>query len=208
MAFEKYHKINSLFKRDNKGNFITGQFSCPEFEYLFDNQWVGTEKIDGTNIRIHWNGTEFDIQGRTDNAQTPPFLMERLEEMVAGFDMKAVFPDAEDVVLFGEGYGAKIQKAGGLYKPDGVDFILFDVKIGPWWMKREAVNEIAEKLGILAVPVIFRGTLSEAMDMVRVGFDSTIGTAKAEGLVLTPEVDLFARRGDRVITKLKTKDFN
>lgn len=205
--FQKYHKINSLFKRDDKGNFIMGQFSCPEFEYLFDNKWLGTEKIDGTNIRIHWNGEKFEIGGRTDNAQIPAFLVNRLQELVAGFDMKAVFPDAEDVILFGEGYGARIQKAGGLYKPDGVDFILFDVKIGHWWMKRETVNEIANQLGISAVPVIFHGTLSEAMDMVRAGFDSSIGTAKAEGLVLVPEVDLFSRRGDRIITKLKTKDF-
>lgn len=204
---EKYHKINSLFKRDEKGNFIFDQFSTPEFKYLYENEWVGTEKIDGTNIRIHWNGEKAEIGGRTDSAQIPAFLVNRLQELVETFNWQEVFPDAEEVTLFGEGYGAKIQKVGGLYKPDGVDFILFDVKIGHWWMKREAVNEIAEKLAIESVPVIFRGTLAEAIEFVKPGFDSTIGNAKAEGLVLVPAVDLFARRGDRIITKLKTKDF-
>lgn len=205
---EKYHKINSLFKRDEKGKFIFDQFSTPEFEYLHENEWVGTEKIDGTNIRIHWNGEKVEFGGRTDNAQIPVFLVNRLQELVENFNWQEVFPDADDVTLFGEGYGAKIQKSGGLYKPDGVDFILFDVKIGHWWMKREAVDEIAGKLGIGSVPIIFRGTLMEAIEFVKPGFDSTIGSAKAEGLVLVPAIDLFTRRGDRVITKLKTKDFN
>ena len=32
-------------------------------------------------------------------------------------------------------------------------------------------------------------------------------TAKAEGLVLRPSVQLFNRKGERIITKVKTKDF-
>lgn len=204
---EKYHKINSLFKRDEKGKFIFDQFSTPEFEYLYENEWIGTEKIDGTNIRIYIASNHVvRIEGRTDNAQVPPFLMDRLLDITNKLPFEEAFA-GQEAMLFGEGYGAKIQKGGGLYIPDGVDFILFDVKIGDWWMKREAVDEIAEKLGIKSVPVVFRGTLPEAIDFVKPGFDSTIGTAKAEGLVLTPKVDLFTRRGDRVITKLKTKDF-
>jgi hypothetical protein len=37
-----YHKINSVFKRDGK-NF-TNEFARPEFEYLKDLHWIGTEK--------------------------------------------------------------------------------------------------------------------------------------------------------------------
>lgn len=207
------------------------QFSCPEFEYLYHSEWIGTEKIDGTNLRIHWDGNTWELRGRTDNAQVPDSLLMRINEVLVPelkgmrkepigvspllskvFDRDGDYNDSEsnrlDITLFGEGYGNKIQKAGSFYKPNGVDFILFDIKIGHWWMKRETVDEIAGKLGIESVPIVFRGSLAEAIEFVKPGFDSAIGMTKAEGLVLTPAVDLFTRRGDRIITKLKTKDFN
>ena len=49
---KEYHKIQTVFKRDPETNHRTlleGQYSMPEFEYLANNQWVFTEKIDGTN---------------------------------------------------------------------------------------------------------------------------------------------------------------
>ena len=51
---KEYHKINSIFQRDERGRF-TKKYSIPEFEYLKDNIWTGTEKVDGTNIRIMIN---------------------------------------------------------------------------------------------------------------------------------------------------------
>lgn len=43
-----YPKINSIYKRDfETGAFIEGEFSQDEFEYLKDNIWVCTEKMDG-----------------------------------------------------------------------------------------------------------------------------------------------------------------
>ena len=56
----KYHKIDSVFLRDpeNKRFLIEGSFARPEFEYLKDLQWTWTEKIDGKNIRIYWNGED------------------------------------------------------------------------------------------------------------------------------------------------------
>ena len=46
----QYHKIQSVFKRDPNTKFKTlleGEYSIPEFEYLKDNEWVFTEKVDG-----------------------------------------------------------------------------------------------------------------------------------------------------------------
>ena len=216
----EYHKINGLYKRHqeglNKGKFIFGEFAQPEFEYLFYNEWVGTEKIDGTNIRIHWDGQEAKIGGKTDNAQIPVFLYDRLQKMIKEFDWTGIFNPTmhtmdgipvADITLYGEGYGEKIQKVGSKYIQDGVDFILFDIKIGNWWLKREDVDIIANKLGIKSVPILFRGTLEEGIEFVKCGFKSTIGTAEAEGLVLVPSIDLFDRGGKRIITKLKTVDF-
>lgn len=66
---------------------------------------------------------------------------------------------------------------------------------------------IARQLGILAAPVVGRGTLRDAVYRVRRGVKSTFGEFTAEGLIARPVVDLFSRAGGRVITKIKHKDF-
>ncbi len=53
----EYHKIQSIYLRDPETKhkrFLIGQWTLPEFEYLADNEWSFTEKVDGTNIRIYW----------------------------------------------------------------------------------------------------------------------------------------------------------
>lgn len=204
----EYHKIQSIFKRDEKTHrFIEGAWSLPEFEYLKDNQWTMTEKIDGTNIRIGWiPEVGINIGGRTDNAQIPTFLYHKLTELFTKEKLMEVFPETS-VMLCGEGYGAKIQKGGGNYIPSGVDFILFDIKIGEWWLKREDVDGIAQKLGVRVVPIIHFGTISEGIDIVKNGLQSIWGSFEAEGLVLKPTVELKSRNGHRIITKLKHRDF-
>jgi len=204
----EYNKIQSIFKRDEKTHkFIEGQYSLPEFEYLKDNEWVFTEKIDGTNIRIGWMPeVGINIGGRTDNAQIPTFLYQKLTEIFTNEKLRQVFPDTE-VMLCGEGYGAKIQKGGGNYIPGGVDFILFDIKIGEWWLKRDDIEEIAEQIGLKCVPIVGKGTIEHAICGIKNGIPSTFGGFLAEGLVLKPSVELFSRNGRRIIAKIKHKDF-
>jgi len=207
----EYPKIQSIFKRDEKTHkFINGQYSSLEFEYLKDNLWQFTEKIDGTNIRVGWEANdsgEFELRygGRTSNAQIPTFLLSRLQELFDDFDWFLSFPDG--VVLYGEGYGAKVQKGGGNYIPDGVDFILFDVLIDGWWLKRADVEMVAQSLGIKVVPFLGEGTINDAVTSVKGGLLSTFGEFQAEGMVLKPRVELKSRAGHRIITKLKGKDF-
>ena len=209
----QYHKIQTVFLRDPDNNYKTlleGTWSKPEFEYLKDNKWMWTEKVDGTNIRIMWDGKNITFGGKSDNAQIPSFLVNRLNDLFGGtkgrMKFKEIFGEDGEVCLYGEGYGAKIQ-TGGDYIPDGQDFILFDVKIGDMWLERENVEDIAKNLSIDTVPIIGTGTLLEAIEKVKKGFDSPIGTAKSEGLVLRPLTELKNRRGERVITKIKCKDF-
>src|SRR3989304_4166312 len=111
------------------------------------------------------------------------------------------------IVLYGEGYGAKVQKGGENYKANGVDFVLFDVLVGDWWLLHEDVEDVARQLGIATVPVIGRGPISQAVDIVRGGFPSKWGAFPAEGLVLRTPVGLCGRNGHRVLAKLKTKDW-
>lgn len=206
---KKYCKIQTVFKRDpatKHKTLLEGDYSIPAFEYLANNEWVFTEKVDGTNIRVQFENGVVTFGGRTDNAQIPAFLVRRLMELFPAEKLTTVFPDGS-VCLYGEGYGAKIQKCGSNYIPDGCGFILFDVLCGNWWFERRNVEDVASKLEIPIVPIIGTGTLSDAIEMTKRGFKSTIGDCTAEGIVMRPETELFDRGGRRVIAKIKHRDF-
>jgi hypothetical protein len=203
---KEYHKINTMFKRDmdNNGLILDGVWSQPEYEYLKDNKWVFTEKVDGTNIRIKWDGGAISLGGKTDNAQIPATLIDAIQ----AFNLLPKFQEhfAEtDMCLYGEGYGAKIQK-GGCYRQDQ-SFVLFDVRIGEWWLERSNVEDIAAKLGLDIVPIIGSGTLEDAIAMVRGGLGSQWGDFLSEGIVARPAVELKSRNNGRIITKIKHVDF-
>lgn len=207
---KEYHKINTMFKRNMEGDkkIIVDDWAEPEVEYLKNNQWEFTEKVDGTNIRVYWDGKNVTFGGRTDSAQIPNGVINRLNELFystpARKRLRDVFPDGE-VTLYGEGYGAKIQ-SGGNYKAEQ-DFVLFDVKVGDYWLERHNVNDVAEKLQLEAVPVIGRGTLYEAIELVKNNLKSKWGDFEAEGIVARPVVELTTRRGGRIIAKIKARDF-
>lgn len=217
----EYQKIQTLFKRDERNIIIPDQFTYPEFEVLKDLKWECTEKIDGTNIRIELassgnseDGIIMSFKGRTDKAIIPEHLLTKLNWLFDREHLMEVLNITDEtqdcnITLYGEGYGAKIQK-GGNYISNDVNFILFDVKIGKWWLDRESIKDIANKLGISAVPLMGYMTIPEAIEYVKKGFKSTIAENKdydAEGLVLKAPCGLLKRDGERLITKIKTVDF-
>jgi hypothetical protein len=78
-----------------------------------------------------------------------------------------------------------------------------------WWLNWENVCDVASKFGVQTAPFIGDMTLEEATEMVRQGFNTRLGdgAGQAEGLIGRPAETLFDRKGHRLITKLKTKDF-
>lgn len=207
-----YEKIETLFERDEGGSkkLIEGKYRNPTVEMCRDLKWDWTEKIDGTNIRVCWDGHSVTFGGRTENASIPAPLINRLNALFGGETNAQVFEQKfgdKEVMLFGEGYGAKIQKGGGLYKSDGVDFILFDVTVCGLYIRRDGVEDIARCFGIQAVPVVLRGTIDEAVAFVKSKPVSTIGTAPMEGVVGRLPEELYDRRGNRLIVKVKVRDF-
>lgn len=206
----EYHKIETLFERDITGSkkLIPGKYRNETVEFLKDAEWVFTEKIDGTNIRIHWDGHKVTFGGRTERAQIPAHLVTYLNATFGGDTNEQLFEQKfgeSEVILFGEGYGSGIQK-GGSYRSD-VSFILFDVLIGGMWLKRDSVEDIAQTFGIDVVPIVGTGTLDEGVAFVKTKPSSTIGVAHMEGVVARPKVEIRDRMGRRVIVKIKVKDF-
>lgn len=205
---QQYHKIQTVFKRDPETKFKTlleGEYSLPEFEYLRHNEWAWTEKVDGTNIRVMWDGEKVTFGGKAERSSVPANLFQRLQELFPTDLM--VLLELPPMTLYGEGFGARIQKGGGNYIPDGVNFCLFDVFCG-MWLERDSVIDIGTSLAISIVPLFGIGTLDQMVEYVRDGFESDWGPFEAEGLVARPRTELLTRRGKRIITKLKCKDFN
>ena len=208
---KEYEKIETLYVRDDKTKkLVEGKFRNETVELLKDIDWEFTEKIDGTNIRIYWDGHKVSYYGRTDKAQIPSQLMNRLIELFGGDINEEMFEQKfgdMPVMLIGEGYGAKIQKGGGDYRTDN-DFILFDVCINGNYQPRESVKDLANYFNIDVVPTIMIGKLQDGVDYVKSKPKSKIGNADSEGLVARPLKELKDRTGNRIIVKIKVKDFD
>lgn len=199
-----YPKISGPWKRNLETNKLRpGQWSIPEFGVLEDTRWTFTEKIDGTNVRLLWDGYDISFGGRTDRAQFHPDLSKHLIETFPAEKFEQLFGD-KPVVLFGEGYGAGIQ-GGGDYRQDK-SFILFDIFIDDklWLSPYEVVN-IGQELGIPHVGV-WQSTLNEGIQDVAGGLKSRFKDGFAEGVVGHPLGGLLDRQGRRISVKLKHSD--
>lgn len=183
-------------------------------------------------------GVRFDVRiaGKTDNAQIPKNLLKHMQEkypnekVFTALGLKEFIPVEEWAehkwvnsdgnpdptiiptmyTIYGEGYGEGIQ-SGGWYIKGGNEFIVFDVKVNDIYLKTDARDEIATKLGAPIVPLIGYFTLDEAIEFVRKGFRSKIAqdpeAKMAEGLVLRTDLGLRNRMGKRLIVKVKYEDF-
>lgn len=177
-------------------------------------------------------GVTFKVRfaGKTDNAQIPKNLLKHMEEkytdekVLAALGLKDFIPvgewsehkwnSYEDIpniyTIYGEGYGEGIQ-SGGWYIKGGNEFIVFDVKVNDLYLKTDARDDIATKLGAPIVPLKGYFTLDEAIDYVRKGFRSDVAenpdAKMAEGLVLRTDLGLRDRMGERLIVKVKYEDF-
>lgn len=226
----EYVKINSLWKREGwyfdqdkkkspdyqKGrqSFIIGDYSEEEFGAI--KRWRVEEKVDGTNIRITFDMNKVvtkeplvSFGGRTDNAQIPCRLLDYLqshfteERMFTRFAGKTL-----QCILFGEGYGPKIQKGGENYRKTP-GFILFDVWVGGWWLKREDVQQIAKELEIEHCPDLGVMTEDEIVEFVKAKPLSRCSETPQvmEGIIARSEPLMLFRNGKPLMWKLKCKEF-
>ena len=218
MGFVSYPKIETPFGRDmDTKKIVKYAWRSNEVEYLKDNDWIWTEKVDGTNIQICWDGHTVTFGGRTENANIPAHLMNYLVDKFGGDVNEEMFEQKfgdTPVILFGEGYGPKIN--GGQQYRDDVSFILFDVKIGNFWLLRDSVEDIAKFFGIDVVPIVTSedgfSDIEFAMNYVMAHPKSIVAKNNGkdcymEGLVGVPKYGILSRNGKRIQVKVKWKDF-
>lgn len=251
-----YPKIDSLYKREyttrdtrtnkiifldkgkSKNRLIIGDYAREEFEAI--DRWSVTEKVDGTNVRIMYKDGEVTFGGRTENASIPCPLFKHLQETFTQYSMNKAFPCKVNepyphVVLFGEGYGGKIQLSEKTKKSpyrDSSSFILFDVFINGWWLEPKNIDLLAMQMHIDSVPYIsnldeqnreiWTWTKEQIEDFVRSKPKSMLNTETVmEGIIARSEPQMLFRSKpvicDEPLTyadyhvpimfKLKCKDF-
>jgi hypothetical protein len=212
-----YHKIEGPFMRSEDLKTVDRtKWRNPVVEMLADTPiWVASEKVDGTNIRVIWDGYRISFAGRTDRAQLPGPLVEKLESYFLRPGVEEWFeenfpPPTEDsverlsVVLYGEGYGGKIQ-SGGKYRADQ-DFIGFDVSVNGRYLSVANVADIFERLNVPVLTSYTPTTLTHMIQVVSGGLKSQFGDFTAEGLVARTIEPMYDQRGNRLIVKLKDVD--
>lgn len=232
MAAPEYPKIENLYA--SNGEQGAGYRRGPEFGFKLPaveqiSQWLVLEKVDGMNLRVIFqagNGAAPTIRfaGRTDKANLPGDLVTYLEEtftiarMIRAFghtheEQPEVWHIPESVVLFGEGFGPGIQKAGQAYADvtgGAKRFILFDVLVDrKWWLSWDNVVDVAQKLFVPHVPVLQKwADLDDIRWLVRNHYSrlQPSGSEHVEGVIARTDPYLFDARGRRVMFKHKVRD--
>lgn len=206
----EYHKIQTIFKRGVEGNpqaLRIGDWTKQEFRMLSRLQWHWTEKIDGMNIRVIYEDGKIRFAGRTDRANLPGQLVNTMNELFIGKEslIGEIF-DGRNAVIYGEGYGGKIQKGSSTYGPEQ-RFIAFDVMVDGVYWSETAYRNVCGALGIDSAPLIDICSIGDMIEKCRNGIKSSFGDFEAEGVVGRPPVELLDSRGNRIITKMKCRDF-
>lgn len=214
--FTKYDKFSSPFKKDEK--FINTEELSQDLPY---GSWIVTEKIDGTNIRIIL--TKPDEEGNRDihigsrklilnqSDKGSKVYFDCLEELNLN-KIKEYFKDVDStVIVYGEGYGAGVQK-GGIYSSKK-NFRVFDIRIGKAYQDFRYVKKVCLDNQLNLVPIIAELeflSYEECVARLKQTSQTYIkeGTGgKPEGFVYKFEPVLLNKYGERLIFKVKNKDF-
>lgn len=202
-----YPKIETLFERDQKTRLV-----IPESIIFPTNNtdiWTLTEKVDGTNIRISYklggHGKGYiTIDGRTFGSQINSQLIEYINDRLTYQMINKLFY-GEQVVIYGEAYGKKINPECG-YNCD-LEFLVFDIFNDGAWLERSEIELASNILNLGCVPKI-NETVGSGIDMTRNGFKSFIPGEEnvfAEGIIIKRRSLEFEEK--RRVYKLKTSDF-
>jgi hypothetical protein len=244
----EYGKTENIFTRDEETHkLVPWDYRQEEVRLIDQHSWLFTEKIDGTNVRLTFMPAQDELdyemygtfsvalRGRSDNAtlpedlEVPAFAREPEDEPGAIFETYRQLGLADElgpradiaVTLYGEAYGAGIQKGGG-YSPDK-RIRYFDLVTTPIIDGVQAgrhsfrpftqLQAVADTLSLPLVPVLAFDHLTKAVEGVRAGFPSLVAIQEgglgreAEGVVGRTDPYLYDFRGSRVFFKIKTKDF-
>jgi len=164
------------------------------------------EKIHGTSAHIRWkDGAVSFFAGGAKHAEfLALFNATDLADRFAAMG-------AEDVTLFGEAYGGKMQGMRDTYGPD-LKFIVFDVRIGDCWLAVPQMADVAKSMGMDVVEwqlvdatLLWLNPLRDAPSAIARHLG--LGDKPREGIVIRPPFEVTANNGARIIAKHKAEAF-
>lgn len=212
----QYPKLQTLYCRGDRGALLP-HVSRPEFGLSLD--WYVTEKLDGTSMRVEilpavdapFPGLK--IAGRTNRADlSSPPVSSGVEVIAAWFDRPTV--DAflkfcpQGALVFGELCGPKIQGNPLAFdQPHFAAFDVYDYLEHRFLDFPDVIGMVDHDLLPAHVPVAGWMSRPEIVDRVEAGMTSALAPHAAEGVVCRTIPTLYNSRGERVMWKLKSKDF-
>jgi len=205
-AFKPFYKIPGPYLRDPETKKLTDEMPL-HLDVLATLMWDFYEKVDGTNIRVHWDGYSLYFAGRTDKAEIPKDLLAVLNEQFQE-EVFEQFCGPAPLTVYGEGYGGKIQKGGGDYSPTP-KFIAFDAMGHGGWQEPQNLFWLGRNLGFEVVPKVATATLDEVLYLVENVetpewlFKSHLRDTPSEVVVCYPSLRLYDRSGNPICVKLK-----
>jgi len=207
---KEYLKIRWIYKFDEKTRLPIQEID-EYFLPMINRERVFTEKIDGTNIRIVWNWHKPQFLWRTDNADLPWKLVQRLQYLFKEELLEQTFWSTE-VILYWEWFWWKIQHGINDYQEEQ-DFILFDIEINWVWLERENVEWLAKSLWLRVVPVLYEWGLGWWIDIVKRAMNKDIigwqiSKWVIEWVVWTPKWWYLDRLWKRIMVKIKQSHFD
>lgn len=205
---QEYQKIETLYKFDSATKKYKSEFYNDIVSYLSPLPWIASEKYDGTNIRVHYDGHRVEWSGRTDNSELPKEVSELLQNTFGDSEIvfEQMFGD-KDVILFMECYGGKVQ--GGIY--GGLERLIgFDVMVNGTYLHKFSIKPIFDAFCVKTVEFFEVKSLNEAISYVKEGrLASDVQCdrkTRMEGLVCVPLLRLYDHQGKRIAVKIKIRD--
>ncbi|WP_294302921.1 RNA ligase family protein [uncultured Chryseobacterium sp.] len=226
MIFKTYNSIENAYQAR-----VIEQIRIQGFG---DEVFIVQEKVHGANFSFFTDGKEIKIAKRTafiqDNEKffNAVQVLERYRKNVIEVfgKVKALYPDAETVVIYGEIFGGgykhkevepvtdavKVQK-GIEYAPQN-EFYAFDIKLnGTTYLNTELINNIFEETGFFYAKTLFQGTLEEVLAFPNI-FNSKIPgwlglpeleDNRCEGTIIKTLETRYFGNGARIILKNKNE---
>lgn len=182
-------------------------YRSPLLAYLAESPWVYSRKLDGENIRIQWDGEQVLWNGKSNSFQCSAEFTEYMNSTFLEEIFEEKFGRDKVVTLFGEKMGPKTQGNELGLKKDTV--VLYDVNIDGTWLSKMNMAEIAEYFGPNVWPVYLYMLHGQAPTKLRELIEMCAnGEFKEwEGIVATPLVEMRDQKGQRVIVKIKNRDY-
>ena len=201
------HKSRKLYV-PTIGSGDIGMYRDPLLYELSQAGWCFKRKLDGQNMRVRWDGEQALWNGKSDKFSCGSDLSDYMNHTFLEELFEEKFGRDCEVYLFGEHMGPKVQ--GNELGLQESEFVLFDVRINGYWQSQFSIEDIARFFKIHTCYDFMgdldeystTGTLIELINAVEQG-----KFKDWEGIVALPQVECRNQRGDRIVCKIKTRDY-